>query len=88
MDKYYIGTIFERNGEYEYWHTIRLKLTNRQKPEAALKRITADWYGGNKYQDSNVGWYYNCGEVYVEAGNWKEISKETFDELEGIVNGY
>lgn len=81
--KYYVGTIFERNGDYEYNLTYFFKLSSRKSPKKYLNDMAATQYSGHKYPGGD-GWYFNCGEVYVEAKGWREISESTYNELSAI----
>ena len=82
--KYYVAKIEELNGEYEYISTIRFCLPATRKPAAFLNRVVKDWYSGAARKE-NDGYYFNCGEVYVEAGDYKEVPEAAFDALSGIV---
>lgn len=81
--RYFVGKIFERNGEYEYTVAVLFELEGKQKPEAHMKWMAKNQYGHDREKEGN-GWYFNCGEVYVEPREFKEISKATYDELKGF----
>ena len=87
MTKYYIAQLFERNGEYEYYNTLRFKLEGRKKPETYLNNIAKSWYSGerSKQDKDDTGYYFNCGEVYVEGSDIKEISESAYNELASIL---
>lgn len=94
--RYYIGVIFERNGEYEYETHIKFKAVfldhvdidmREARTQELLDDIAKSWYGEpDEAQDKNsAGYYFNCGDVYVEAKMPYEVSKEVFDALHSIV---
>jgi hypothetical protein len=78
--KFYIGRIFERNGDYEYNQTIFFKLSSRKSPQKYLNDMAANQYSASKYPEGD-GWYFNCGEVYVESQGYREISEATYNEI-------
>lgn len=84
MDKFYMVKLKERNGEREYAHAMRLKLSGKKKPEVALNHIAKNFYD-NDGEKSDGGYYFNGGEVYVSSGSIKEITEATFNDLDGII---
>ncbi len=96
--KYYIGTLEERNGEYEY--TLHRLFATEDDPQKYLATLASkqygdfiepedrekpeeDWSVDRKESDAG-GWYFNCGEVHVRAGSYKEISESAYNELSFI----
>lgn len=82
--RYYVGSLYERNGEYEYTSDFRFSLPPRFKPETFLKNTASSWYSGDMRRDGE-GCYYNGGEVWVEPGTYREINEATFKALDGFL---
>ena len=79
MTKYYAGYTRERSGEYEFSVLHFFEITGRQKPETRMKHIAKTWYAGTPSKDGDE-WVFN-NEIWMSAGNCKEITKATYDEL-------
>lgn len=82
--KFYVGILKVRNGEYEYEHHIRMALNTRSKPEIALERHAKSFYSGD-HEKENGGYYFHCGCVFVSIGEYKEITEQTYHDLNGII---
>lgn len=88
--KYFIGTIDERNGEYEYTHIIKFKTDD--KPDSVLEDIARTWYADDPDEEGSC-YFFNCGEVATSAGGFEEVTKEIYDgvpfmvELSGSAHG-
>lgn len=95
--KYYLAQIDERNGEYEYSHTIRLQCAG--DVVEALRDIAANWYEDAEEYEAENGeplhsaddvanghYYFNCGDVCASVGNWQEIDKAAFDAMPYFIN--
>ncbi|NBW19381.1 MAG: hypothetical protein EBR82_66540 [Caulobacteraceae bacterium] len=89
---YYMAQLNERNGEYEYQHTILL--STEWDAHTALTDIAMNWYesaedylehnGEPLHTPDNVvegNFYFNGDEVCVSVGNWEELPKAVFDNL-------
>jgi len=82
--KYYIVEISERNGEYEYSNTQLLSISSRMNLDKALQKHAKRHYPDAtdvEYDDKNNGYYFNCGEVFVKAGQALEITEAMFIHL-------
>ena len=81
MLKHYLGQLEIRHGEYEFTYTLKFRTTG--EPYKYLNSIARGFYGEpDEAQDADsTGYYFNCGEVFVEAGGIQELSQATFDEL-------
>ena len=99
--RYYIATIDERCGDYNFTTTIKFAMREPEKdffntPEECAYQnaekycddMARTWYDedeGGEEEDEN--WYsFNGGEVACCYGFHKEISKETFNELGSFVS--
>jgi len=100
MIRYYIATIDERCGEYNFNSTIRFAMREPEKdffntPEECAYQnaekfcddIARTWWNDEEYgEEEDENWYsFNGGEVACCYGFHKEISKETFDSLGSFV---
>lgn len=80
--KFYIGQINTRNGEYEYETTVKFRTGG--SPDRYLRRIASTFYDdeGGELQDGKDGaYYFNGGEVACSEGDNQEISEAAFNEL-------
>ena len=82
-EKFYIVELIEVNGEYEYKHVYRMRLSSRQKVLTQINKVASNWYSG-KIEEIEDGYMYN-GEVIVTAGDAYEIPEEIYHALEGII---
>lgn len=76
--RFYIYSIDERNGEYEYTHKGAVQLDDETKPDEWLEEYTKDFYGGGDGEEEDGGYWFN-GEIMCFAGGMTEISKDEFD---------
>jgi hypothetical protein len=86
--KYYIGQLYERNGEYEYYHTMKFKLGSRFSPLKYMKELAKHWYAdynAEREKGPEGGWLFHGGAVFVEEREFKEISESTYNELGDLV---
>jgi hypothetical protein len=83
--KFYVCTIEERNGEYNYTHYIKMKLSLRQKPEKALDNVTKTWYADDAEKDE-YGYYFNGGCVFVNPGDIHEVTEDVFNVVNRFIN--
>lgn len=84
MTRYFLGVLEERNGEYEYQIPIRFTAASEQVAAEALTRSAENWYGNYSQKDGDR-YYFHSGEVCVQAGEYKEIPKSTYTELNGFI---
>jgi hypothetical protein len=84
MKKYYLGVIFERNGEYEYYTHVKFKLKDGDSPDDKLNTIAKDWYSSTP-DEEDEGYYFNCGDVFVQPYKVDEISAQTFNEIDSVM---
>lgn len=80
---HYIGSIEEHNGEREYTQSFLFTST---RPEGTLKRIARTWYGkaDPEYPPMDTpdgGFWFDCGEIYVEPHSFKKITVETYNVI-------
>lgn len=86
---FYLAQLLERNGEYEYYHTIRLQTAGA--PQDALAHIAQNWYvdaqeyakeNGKPYHEAKDveegDFYFNAGEVCVSVSAWQAIPESVF----------
>ena len=78
-EKYYIGTVLERNGGMEY-DTLYIFKTEKN-PEEYSNIIAEGWRGGDDedYDEDVEGWWSD-GTLIFDGGA-REIPKEDFDIL-------
>lgn len=76
--RFYVYSIDERNGEYEYTHKGAVQLGEDDKPDEWLEDYTKDFYGGGDGEEEDGGYWFN-GEIMCFAGGMTEISKDVFD---------
>lgn len=85
---FYIGTVNEFNGEYQYTFTFRFATSG--KPECLIKRLAASWYGKEnrcKHMESGSdSFFFNGGEVAVRPGSFHPVSESAFNELAMITD--
>jgi hypothetical protein len=85
--RYYVYSIDERNGEYEYTHKHVVQLGEDDNPDEWLEDYTSDFYGGGdgeKDEDCDDGYWFN-GEILCWAGGMTEISKDEFDVVKRYI---
>lgn len=82
MTRFFLGRIYEDNGDYNYTECFLLRANSQHEADLALKRIVKDWYDGTKEKDQD-GYYFNGGEIYVGPLDITEITEHTFSELKG-----
>jgi hypothetical protein len=82
---YYAASILERNGEYVYTKNIVFELSKRASPEKRLNEIVKAWYETTDIVKDGNGYYFNCGEVYVEGQSCKNIDKKTYELLKNYL---
>jgi len=79
--KYYLVSIGEWNGEYEYSHVVMLH-TDNDDIEEMLGHLGATWYG-NDYDPEHYVFDndFSNGDVSWQISEWKELSQPTWEEL-------
>ena len=79
--KYFIGNIREQYGEFEVKQSL-LFCTSKD-PTDVLEIIARDWYGQDEHDSDGLpeGMYWNCGEMAYGAGNYYEVTADTYNEL-------
>ena len=103
MIRYYIADLHSRCGEYDFIEHVRFALREPekdffntpeevayQKAEKYCDEIAQFWYcddEGGEEEDENW-WSFNGGEVAVKYGYHKQISKQTYDDISGIVTDH
>ncbi len=81
MNKYYIGVLEIRSGEYEYNQTY--KFSTSDDPYRYLNGVASRFYGEpDVQQDKDATYhYFNRGEVAVDAGGIQKINEAIFNFL-------
>lgn len=82
--KFYIGSLDIRNGEYEYEVHVKMALHPNASPSVALDKHGKSFYSGGAEKEDG-GYYFHGRCVFVSAGNSKEISESTYNDLDGVV---
>ena len=79
--KFYIGHLFERNGDFTYNNTQLFQTDG--DPYGFLDGVASSWYGEeNDIQaKENDGYYFDCGAVFVRADRFQEVSAEDYAVL-------
>ena len=79
--KYYLVSIGETNGDYEYQHGVLLH-TDRDDIEQMLGHLGATWYGGDYDPELDVFEnYFSNGDVSWAIHDYPEISHDTHNAL-------
>ena len=79
--KYYLISIGETNGDYEYQHVVLLH-TDRDDIEQMLGHLGATWYGGDYDPELDVFEnYFSNGDVSWAIHDYPEISHDTHNAL-------
>jgi len=85
MDRYWCGTIDERNGEREYQHVLLYRDQTEDGAKDQHRHMTATFYPDAQRGDMEVtpdeDGAYSFGDVICFADNIWEISKQTFDDM-------
>ncbi len=84
--KHYVGQIVEYHGEYEHIKTIRFTAENDLKAESFLTSLARSWYSDEPVETDDDVFYFNFSEIAVSRGEYKRVSKKTFEELAGLIN--
>lgn len=74
--KYFIGKLHERNGEYEYVHTLRF-MTNGN-PGKYLDDIASRFYDEDGGDEEDGSYSFNLGCIIVTPGICREITKDFY----------
>lgn len=79
--KYYMATIEEYNGEFEYETRIVLKASDEDMADRQHEYHVGNWYGEDRmtWSDSDNGYWNDY--VLVKEGSIFEIAEFTFNEL-------
>lgn len=81
--KNFVGKIYERSGDYDYYHYVRFVAENQTEADKNLRRYAREWYTGVMYRDGD-GWICPDGQ-YVEAYEATEVTEATYLELATIL---
>ena len=101
MIRYYIASIQTRSGEHDFIEHVRFALREPEKDffntpeevayqqaEKYCDEIAQFWYdddeGGEK-EDENW-WSFNGGELWVQYGFHKQITKETYKDIANMIS--
>jgi hypothetical protein len=79
--KYYIASIRDCCGEYE-WDSVILIKTEENNIDEILDYHVSVWYGSQEDSEEDDGIYsWSNGEVTTCAGGYSEITESTFNDL-------
>lgn len=85
--KYFLGEIFERNGEYEYYHTRIYQCKTLEDANKALDDEAKFWYGSISISETHISfngggeWWQN-GEILTSVSKpCVQIPKTHYDIL-------
>jgi len=78
--RHFIAKIEERNGDYEYSHTYTFKAVDLADAISEHEIYTSDFYC-SEADEADGGYYFHAGSIFVEAGDVKEISEITYNEI-------
>jgi len=82
--KYYLGSIDEKNGDFEYSTTIIFETD--KDPNDKHDEIAKTWRDSDDgHEWDEDGGYYECDFTSIEAGRLAEITKEVYDTLTKIL---
>ena len=82
MEKYYIGVIEEKYGEFEVQQSLLVRLPADIDPDKYMEQYNRDWYGQEctSHDEDHDGWIENDFMMH-RAGKVTEISEACFNEL-------
>ena len=83
--KFYVGKVNERLGEIELSTTIRFKLDDHESPRIHLDDIAKNWRLDEAEWDDRFGGYDHGDGICVNPGSHKEVTPETYSDLDGII---
>ena len=83
--KYYIVTLHEQNGEYEYSTPVLTVRGNKDKPEDEIHDYILDYYDSNSVDDCGDYVTFNCGDVAVSLYKYEQISKQDYKLLDKYI---
>ena len=83
--KFYVGKIDERLGEIELSTTIRFKLDDHESPIIYLDDIAQNWRLEYAEWDESYNGYDHGDGICVNPGSHKEVTPETYSDLDGII---
>ena len=78
--KYYIGEINNLHGEIEITHAVRF--ATESDPAEYLDTLASTFWGESV---DNDGYWDFDNNVSTQPAGFKEISKEVFDALSGVI---
>ena len=81
--RYFIGTITDLLGEYEFATKVRFKTEG--DPEAKLNDIAQSWRLEYAEFDDFMKAYDHGDGLYTEPTHYLEISQELYETLGGII---
>lgn len=76
--KKYFGKLHERNGEYEYTHSVLFETD--AYPMAEMARRAREFYG-DVAEEKDGGFYFFCGGIYVATESVVEVTEEEYAVL-------
>lgn len=79
--KYFIASIHEQNGEYEYTTTIRFKAESYEEANRVHEMRAGTWYGEDNMKWSIGAFTGEDPNVSVAEGELTEIDEHTFNSL-------
>lgn len=83
--KFYVGKIEDRLGEFEFCTIIRFKLDPHEDPDDYLNDIAKNWRLDEAEWDDSYGGYDHGDGICVTPGRFKEVTFETYHDLDGII---
>jgi hypothetical protein len=77
--KYYIGKLEIISTGYESAYTFRFK--TEIDPDDYLVQVCSTFWGNSDTTDSDNGFSFFDGEIWVSPYDWQEISAQVYQEL-------
>lgn len=85
-EKFYVGTLMERNGDRAYDHQFRFKTSG--SPEAYLDKCASNFFEfgkGEKGSQGEKGYYFDAGCLYVEPKKYQEVDAALYGKLAAFI---
>lgn len=74
MNKFYLGKLAERNGEYEYIHNVPFETDGTINPEAWMDNYASEFYSGEA-EPGDDGYYFHGGGIHISVDEVREITR-------------
>lgn len=80
--KKYVGKLYERNGEYEYWHPVLFE--TEADPMSELTKLAREFYP-DEADPQEDGFSFYAGGIYVAPESADEVTDEEYAVLKRFI---